>query len=167
MIRNTSGFSLMEMMVVVAIVAITSAIAIPNLIGRLPAYRLSSASSDVLSVLQNARLRAVKEFANVVVDFDVPNNKYKVFLDNGRGGGTAYNGEQDGTELTLMEKTVPNGVTIHSAGFSSQQRIEFNSQGGLYRSKNSYMGGNVELKSSAGETKKIIVNIAGLSRIEV
>ena len=67
--KNT-GFTLMELMVAIAIIAITASIAIPNIIGWLPTHRLASASRAILSVLQQARLRAVKENTFVTVQFD-------------------------------------------------------------------------------------------------
>ncbi|UCF95658.1 MAG: prepilin-type N-terminal cleavage/methylation domain-containing protein, partial [Desulfobacterales bacterium] len=56
MLRKSSGFTMHELMVVLAIVAIISAIATPNLIDWLPQYRLSSGARSVLSAIELTRL---------------------------------------------------------------------------------------------------------------
>ena len=47
--RKNSGFTLIELMVVIALIVVLSAIAIPNYIAWLPKYRLNSAVDDVLT----------------------------------------------------------------------------------------------------------------------
>ena len=67
---KTEGFTLVELMVVIVILAVLAVIGIPNLISWLPKYRSGSAAREILTVVQQARFRAVKENANVVVSFD-------------------------------------------------------------------------------------------------
>ena len=74
--QKNFGFTLIELMIAIAIIAIATAIAVPNLIGWLPKHRLGTASRDILSVLQQARLRAVKENADVTVQFETGNDSY-------------------------------------------------------------------------------------------
>ena len=68
-IKSKAGFTLVELMIAVAIIGIMAAIATPGLIAWLPNYRLKSAARDVYSALQNARLLAVKENTSVRVIF--------------------------------------------------------------------------------------------------
>ena len=61
LMKKNSGFTLMEVMVTIGIIAIVSAIAIPNYISWLPKHRMSGATRDIYSAMQYARMRAVKE----------------------------------------------------------------------------------------------------------
>lgn len=68
-IKSKAGFTLVELMVVVAIIGIMAAIATPGFIAWLPNYRLKSAARDLYSALQNARMLAVKNNTTVQVVF--------------------------------------------------------------------------------------------------
>ena len=58
--RYSAGFTLIELMVVVAIVAILAAMAAPSYRDMIDRMRVRGAADDVLSVLANARVGAVK-----------------------------------------------------------------------------------------------------------
>ena len=57
---NRRGFSLLELMIVVAIAVIVSAIAVPVVTRAVATYRLNSSGTAVASMLEMARLTAVK-----------------------------------------------------------------------------------------------------------
>lgn len=76
--RKQSGFTVAELMVVMAIVAILSAIAIPNYLAWLPKQRLRNASSDLRANMQHARLQAVKENASCTITFNLMNDSYTI-----------------------------------------------------------------------------------------
>lgn len=69
--ENESGFTLMELMLVVVIMGIVAAIAIPGFMGFLPGMRVNGAARQVMGDLMDARMEAVKQ-----------NNKFKVFFLN-------------------------------------------------------------------------------------
>ena len=58
--RHSSGFTLIELMVVVAIVAILAVMAAPSYRDMIDRFRVRGAADDVLSVLANARAQTVK-----------------------------------------------------------------------------------------------------------
>jgi prepilin-type N-terminal cleavage/methylation domain-containing protein len=68
--RKNSGFTLMEVMMVIAIIGVLCAIATPNLVKWLPRHRVGSAARDVMSALDFARLNAIKANGAVTLTFD-------------------------------------------------------------------------------------------------
>jgi len=69
-IQDIKGFSMMELMVVVVIVAIGAALAAPNLSGWLAKQRLNSSARTIASHLQQARMAALKFNEDVRICFE-------------------------------------------------------------------------------------------------
>jgi type IV fimbrial biogenesis protein FimT len=67
--RKNAGFSLMEVMTVLGILAILSAIAIPGYLGWRDNARLASAAQDVYSIFQKAKIEAARRNATVAITF--------------------------------------------------------------------------------------------------
>jgi type IV fimbrial biogenesis protein FimT len=78
MLRKNAGFSLTELMVIIGIIGIMAGIAMPNLIGWLPKYRMGSAAREILGTLEFARLTAVKRNAATLVTLDYANDLVRV-----------------------------------------------------------------------------------------
>ena len=81
--RKNCGFTLIELMVTVGVVAIVAAIAIPGILGWLPDYRLRRAVMDLEGNLQWTKLQAIKNNRTWAIVFDQPNNIYYICSDNG------------------------------------------------------------------------------------
>jgi len=156
------GFSIIELMVVVSMFAILTAIAIPGFSVWLPNYRLKGAARDAISALQLARLQAVRENANAAVLFDTANNSYEAFIDDGAGGGTADNWIRDGSEKRIIDGIIPEEVTLYEASFSGGvPHVGFNSRG------LSIGMGHVYMVNSRNKYMGVSVNMVGSSRITV
>ena len=65
--RTSAGFTLMELMVTLAIAGVLAAVAMPNMRVFMQNNRLSGASNDLLGSFQLARSEAIKRQENVVV----------------------------------------------------------------------------------------------------
>ena len=90
--KKESGFTLVEMIVVITVFFIVAAIAIPNFMSLLPGMRLNGAARQVMGDLMAARMNAVKENNEFKVFFSSPSaNQYQI-LDDDDNDGTADGG---------------------------------------------------------------------------
>lgn len=163
--ENKAGFTLMEVMIVIAIIGLLSAIAVPNYIAYLPKHRLSQGTRAVYAALQYARLRAVKDQRSVVASFDTGADSYTVFADDGSGGGTANDGSRNGGEPILKNAAMPATVDITLAAFAGGVPwTRFDSRG-----LPNGLGGSIELQSTAQNQfmRQVTLRVTGTPRIRV
>ena len=69
MIKNSKGFTLIEVIIVVTIIGILAAISIPAISSWLPNYRLKAAARELYSGMQKARMVAVKTNTTSMMTF--------------------------------------------------------------------------------------------------
>ena len=67
---NRRGITLMELIIVMAIIALGAVLMVPNIAGWIPNYRLRSATRDVVSTLRVAQMKAVARNMDHRVIFD-------------------------------------------------------------------------------------------------
>ena len=76
---NYKGYTLVELLVIISILGIISAVSVPNLLSWYPNYRIRSASKELYNNLQWARMSAIKARENCYIDFNSPGaNQYTV-----------------------------------------------------------------------------------------
>jgi general secretion pathway protein H len=75
---SARGFTLMEMMLVLAIAAALTAVAVPNLQPALAAMRLRGAASDVASALRHVRGHALSSGREATFTLDIKRHAYQV-----------------------------------------------------------------------------------------
>ena len=156
--RKDTGFTIIELLVVIGIIATVLAITVPAYLTYIPNYRLNSAVDELQGLMQIARVRAIKEAASVCVSVNTGTETCTVFLDNGAGGGTANNKAQDGTEATIKILTMPRGIDIYDVTFSNNA-ARFNSRGLPGNLANT---GSIRLNNGPqGRFRAVVVNIAG------
>jgi len=76
--KNSKGFTLIEVIIVVALIGIMSAVAIPGIRQWLPNYRLSGVARELYSNMQKAKGLAVKMNRSTAIRFNVANNRYDI-----------------------------------------------------------------------------------------
>ena len=79
MMKKQSGFTMIEVIVVMALIAIVAATAIPAFTVWLPNYRLRAATNDLYANMQLAKSGAVRDHSEWAVQFDTVNNGYRLW----------------------------------------------------------------------------------------
>ncbi|MEO0250459.1 MAG: GspH/FimT family pseudopilin [candidate division WOR-3 bacterium] len=111
------GFTLMETMIVIALMGIIAAIAIPSFMSLLPGMRLNGAARMVMGDLMAARMKAVKLNQKTEVFFD-NNHQYRIcndanedkVVDDGEGENVSrdiWEKGKDYIDVTLSASTSP------------------------------------------------------------
>ncbi|MGZ3997482.1 MAG: pilus assembly FimT family protein [Flavisolibacter sp.] len=144
---NNEGVTLVELVVVLVIIAITAGLLVPNIGAWLPNYRLRSAARDIVSTMRTAQMRAVSSNIQYRVTF----NAADVGAANGyvlqrwdSGGGVFVN---DGAVQTL-----PAGITISTNLFPSGRAV--------FNTNSTSSAGSVTLQNTKGATRSITLTSA-------
>ena len=151
--HKNSGFTIMELMTTIAIIAVLAAIAVPNMIGWRSGTKLQGAVENLRGDLQLAKLAAVKENGSVAVLFS--SNGYEVFTDDGSTQTGAFH-EADG-ERRFRNRQLPAGVSIDlgATDFNGNDYLRFNNRGLVENA------GTIVINSSGGEGRTIDLNRLG------
>ncbi len=103
-----NGFSLVEMLVVIGIIAIMAAVSIPSIIAFMRSYRVNGAAQQVAGAIQEARIRAISRSVNLGVTF-IPGypqvNQFQFILEDSVQMGA-------GSNLTLRQPAPPRAAPV-------------------------------------------------------
>ena len=144
---NKKGVTLIELIVVFAIIAIGAVLAVPNLGPWLANYRLRTATRDIASNLRTAQMRAVSNNYFYQVDFT--------------GGGYILRRSSTGLDPAPwpaegVTQTLPTGISIKSNTFSTAKA--------LFSPNSSSNGGTIILENSK-KTQRTITVLPSTGRI--
>jgi type IV fimbrial biogenesis protein FimT len=135
--KFAGGFSLLELVVALALLGVIAAIALPNWSRLVPSYRLNSSARQVQSELHHLKMRAVAEN----VSFQL------AYLQ----GASAYTVQKE--LKSMVTKPLPEGVIITKAG-----TVSFSPRG-------TAAGNRVRLRTADGLCKQVVVSPTGRVRI--
>jgi prepilin-type N-terminal cleavage/methylation domain-containing protein len=142
-----TGFSLVELIIVIALISIVSAVAVPVWQKYTANTNLKNAAREVMADLSNAKQQAVEENLSVYrLTFNVAGNSY------------VLSRTDTGTVWTKSVASLGNGILIGSVNFSGGSVVSFQKRGTMSM-------GNLTLRNGLGSTATISVNITGKSYV--
>lgn len=147
--KKSGGFSFFELMVVLAIMAVASAIVTPGILSWRSNAKLRGAAGNLKNDLELSKTRAVRERSPVTVTF--LETQYQVTFT-----------DKDGKLQTLRDRKLPGGVRVDldSTNFTTLgDKTMFNGRG-------LPQAGSAVLVNTNGQQKRIIVSPLGRIRIE-
>lgn len=108
--RSTAGFTILETLIVIALVGIMAAVAAPFIQRILRREKLRSGVREVYSIVLAARMQAVKRNTQAIVWFDLANHRVFAWCDN-----LPYNYVQDAGEPAFATFEVPKDIYFRFA----------------------------------------------------
>jgi prepilin-type N-terminal cleavage/methylation domain-containing protein len=141
--RNARGFTMLELLIVVAVVGILAAITLPSINDALAAYRLNGDARSIADQLALVRLRAADNFSQARLNFNLVAGTYvrEICTTKGVGsacttwtaeGGTQYLSSGNSFGFNNISTPAPPQTTITQPvglGNPAQNVIIFNSRG--------------------------------------
>jgi len=111
-IERRRGFTIVELIMVVAIIGILAAMATTNYRARLPKIRAGDAARQIWSDFHRARSNASKSKVDTVVIFNTANNTYSIVQDTDEDLGPGTPNSSD--KFIEKNKTLPKGIEFAS-----------------------------------------------------
>jgi len=108
--RREHGFTLIEAMIVVTLLAILSTIAVPSFRTLLANNRVSSAQSELQALLLYARAEAVYQRTGMAVSMDIKHRHWQVFRATKNGNAVTLIGD------AVRETQLPKTLSVFASG---------------------------------------------------
>jgi type IV fimbrial biogenesis protein FimU len=124
--KDKRGFTLIELMVVVAIIAVFAAIAVPSFSSWSPRLKFRTSADELHKVLMLARMTAISSNRDVVVTFDQANGTYEVAFPTETESYSLPDGVHFGTLTSTTITYYPTGQADANAEiqmYSSSPRV--------------------------------------------
>ena len=153
---RSAGFSMIEMMIIIVIIGIIAAMAVPSFFSAIPRLKARTEARNILNFVRLARSKAVSDGAQYGVYIDTNNMQYILFKDTINPAQMMYN---TGDSVVVGPETIDSDVVLTGSSFTSNTVIFLPtggaSQSGSFTLDNTDGGSSytVSVLSSTGKSK--------------
>ncbi len=158
MIGRKKGFTLVELMVVIAVIAILGLISGANMAVGLPKYRVRNCATDLSSKLRKARSKAIKMRRNITVAFDLANSRYII-------EGSCFPVERNGQPQSLSDY-YGSKVSYGAGNPGKSNFVTFGGKRVTFNSRGLSNPGSVCLENNKGDSYRGVANTSGRIRVQ-
>ncbi len=140
------GFTLLELLVVVTILALLVAVVPPLVSGAIPGAELKSATREIAAALRYARSQAITHGQDVTLHLDVKSRRYRI---TGARREFALPADLDISvygAASASSDSVTGGIRFFSDGSSTGGRIKVASTGRAYQVDVDWLLGRVQIR---------------------
>lgn len=156
--KTEQGFTLIEVMIVIAVFGIMTAIGIPAFMKLLPGMRLNGSARDIFVTMNLTRMQAVAKNSIGNIKFN-SDTTYTAWIDNPLLG-TKYALDGNGVDTLIKNGTTETGVTIsHNIPYNT---FAYNSRG---LPSGTSAASTITLTDSGGAAKAVVINALGLVKM--
>lgn len=126
--KNERGVTLMELVIVVVVIGLMSALAVPSFLNYTSKLQAKTTARDMVSTLRLARSKAISERAQYGVFFDVGNRQYTFFKDKVNPASFLYE-PGVGNDSLISQITLDRDVNYGANSFANTT-VVFTTSGG-------------------------------------
>ncbi|MBI9083945.1 MAG: prepilin-type N-terminal cleavage/methylation domain-containing protein [Desulfobacterales bacterium] len=165
--HGSHGFSLVELMVVIAIAGVVMAVSVPAYLSYLPRIRLREAAREIGSDMQYIKVQAIKTNTTTAVLFN-PAGTYQVITDSGEAAGSEN--WTDGGEVVRKTVTLSDFKGVSYGSTASTLRpgdtitpvsgVTFNNNVVMFTNRATSNSGTVYIRNEKGDTMAVGVTAA-------
>jgi len=175
LMKNSKGFTLIELIIVVVLIGLMSAIAIPNFINWLPNYRLKAATRQLYGAAMKAKGEAVKRNVNCALSFNQTiggvANVYVVYVDDNSNcqfdtGETIITQVTDWPKQVSFDTSKGGGDGLSFSNNSTGQPTIAFMPNVIPTACGSVPNGTAFLTNTKGSQHQVVINRAGSIRID-
>ncbi|MBN2713667.1 MAG: prepilin-type N-terminal cleavage/methylation domain-containing protein [Planctomycetes bacterium] len=149
--KKPGGFTLIELMIVIVLIAIAAAIVAPRLSEQILGARVRKTARDFCNICKLARSKSAAEV-----------KEYTVVIDNGKRNMSLKAKGGDAVKSSLGKRELPEGITVKTEGASGSGRVEIS-----FFSDGTSSGSSLSFHDKSGRVIKVVVDkISGLPRVE-
>ena len=165
--RATEGFTIIELMVVIAVAAVLLALAAPSFAEFLSKRRVDGVTAELATDLQYARSEAVSRNAPVRVTFGSDNGCYVIHLANAASAQCTRNSSTTtpaAAEIKVVQLDVDRSLTIDPGTLTY---LEFDPVRGTAVNSAAASSGSVVVRSTAGTAWELRVLLTLMGRVSI
>ncbi len=157
---TTRGFTMVELVVVIVVLAILSAVGIISFRATMPNRNLAKEARNIYSTIQRAKAEAVKRKSCVIITYTDSTSglpqKYIAFLDNGAGGGVACDKTKNGAEEQIASSpSLADGIDM-LVNIGGAKTLCISSMGTVCGGQSGFV--QVQTRASDGSLGRILKN---------